>query len=123
MSASSCLLPSFQRCKYPHYLTALSPTSEDSYSTWFNIGSYRDSAVQFTIMVQAHSATSIAVFLIFATLFRCTLVSTHDLKRQAHDPAVLTTPCLSPSTSSINWWPYPPCGPVLQVLWIRIGRL
>ncbi|TDL21073.1 hypothetical protein BD410DRAFT_804503 [Rickenella mellea] len=41
----------------------------------------------------------------------CARATTHDLKRQAPNPAVLSAPYLSPSsTSSFNWWPYLPGG-------------
>ncbi|TDL21080.1 hypothetical protein BD410DRAFT_899126 [Rickenella mellea] len=50
-------------------------------------------------------------FLVATTLFRYSLATPNGQKRQAPDPAVLSAPYppLS-STSSFNWWPYPPGG-------------
>ncbi|TDL21069.1 hypothetical protein BD410DRAFT_804499 [Rickenella mellea] len=70
----------------------------------FNIGS------QITIMVQPRKTTTSLTSFLLTTLF--TLASTRDAKRQAQDPAVLSAPYpdLTSSSSSFNWWPYPPGG-------------
>ncbi|TDL19197.1 hypothetical protein BD410DRAFT_792442 [Rickenella mellea] len=66
-------------------------------------------------MVHPNVTACLTSFLVVSALFRPALVlaSTHDLKRQAPDLAILSAPYAAvfvSSTSSFNWWPYPSGG-------------